>query len=68
MGNIYIFVLTHGGKYVTPHPRIPLPLYEGYVSVKRNITYKYYGNNIQRLKTLHYRFKVYGGSDLPNIQ
>ena len=68
MENTYIFVLTRGGKYVTPHTPIPLPLYEGYVSVKRNITYRYYGNNRQRVNMLHPLLKVYGGSELPNIQ
>ena len=66
--NIYICVLTHGGKYNTPHTPLPLPLYEGYVSVRRNVTYIYYGNHRQRVKTLHSLLKVYGGSELPNIQ
>ena len=64
---IYISVLTHGGKYDTPHPPIPLPLYEGYVSVRKNVTYIYYGNHMQRGKTLHPLSKLYGGSELPNI-
>ena len=61
-------VLTHGGKYDTPHSPLPLTLYEGYVSVRRNVTYRYYGNHMQRVKILHSLLKVYGVSELPNIQ
>ena len=67
MGNKYIYVLTHGGKYDTSHPPLPLTLYEGSVSVRRNVTYRYYGNHMQRVKTLHSLLKVYGGSEIPNI-
>ena len=66
--NIYIYVLTHGGKYYTPQPPLPLPLYEGYISVRHNVTYIYDVNHRQRVKTLHSLFKVYGGSEIPNIQ
>ena len=59
---IYMYVLTHGGKYYTPHPPLTLPLYEGYISVSRNVTCIYYGNH------RHYLLKVYGGSEIPNIQ
>ena len=61
-------MLTHGSEYVTPHIPIPLPLYEGYVSVKSNITYGYYENDRQRVKTFHPLLKLYGGSELQNIQ
>ena len=62
-------MLTHGGKYDThTHTPLPLPLYEGYVSVRHNVTYIYYGNHRQRVKTVHPLFKVYGGSELSNIQ
>ena len=68
MGNKQIYVLTYGGKYDTSHPPLILPLYEGYVSVRRNVTYRYCGNHMQRVKTLNLILKVYGGSELPNIQ
>ena len=67
-GNKYTYVLTHGGKYYTPHPSITLPLYEGYVLVRRYFTCIYYGNHRQRVKTLHYLIKLYGGSEIPNMQ
>ena len=41
-------MLTHGGKYYTPHTPLPLPLYEGYVSVRHNVTYIYYVKHMQR--------------------
>ena len=68
LGNKYIYVLTHVGKYDTPHPPLPLPLYEGYVSVRRNVTCIYYVNHRQRVKALNSLLKVPGGSELPNIQ
>ena len=46
---------------------ITLPLYEGYVSVRRNITFIYDGNHGQG-NTLHTLIKVYEGSDIPHIQ
>ena len=65
---IYICVLTHVGKYYTPQPPLLLPLYEGYVSVRRNVTYIYCGNHRQGVICLYSLLKVYGGSELPNIQ
>ena len=61
-------MLTHKVKYNIPQSPLPLPVYEEYVSVRQNVTYRYYGNHIQRVKTLHSLLKVFGGSRLPNIQ
>ena len=61
-------MLKNGGKYYTPHTPLPLPLYVGYVSVRRNVTYIYDGNHRQTVINLHSLLKVYGGSELPNIQ
>ena len=61
-------MLTHGGKYDTPHTPLPLPLYEGYVSVRRNVTYIYDRNHRQTVKILNSLLKVYGGLELPNMQ
>ena len=62
---VNIYVLTHGGKYDTTHTPLRLSLYEGYVSVRHNVTYRYYGNHRQGVKTLHPLLKVYGGSEIP---